>query len=212
MRWIFGLALLLTLPASCAKSAEPKGDQGSNAPAASGASCVGACGQKSPDESCWCDPECASIGDCCADLFSVCSFPDAGNSSAGGSSSGGSGNFGGTGAGGSGAGGFGGSGAFGGSGSGGVPNTGGLSCVGLCGGSAAGEACWCEPECVSYGDCCPDYAQVCGGGATPTGGGCTPQLCGTATPASQNGTECYCDPACLQYGDCCANAKAVCGF
>ena len=40
MRWIFGLALLLTLPASCAKSAEPKGDQGSNAPAASGASCV----------------------------------------------------------------------------------------------------------------------------------------------------------------------------
>jgi hypothetical protein len=221
---MFALSLLLIVPTSCAKSTDADGDEQSANPSTSGASCVGACGQKSPDESCWCDPECAALGDCCADLNSVCSFPDepgkpdnptggsggtgnaggSGGSSSGGSSSGGSSS------GGSG-GGFGGS-SFGGTGSGGVPNTGGPSCAGACGGPAAGEVCWCEPGCVQYGDCCPDYAQLCGGAPAPTGGGCTPQQCGTETPATQNGVECYCDPACKQYGDCCANITAVCGF
>lgn len=216
-RWIFGVGLALLVSASCAKPEETDaGDGISNPGDPSGASCVGSCGQKSPDESCWCDTECATIGDCCADLNQVCSIsPDAGKNDTPAGGSGGSGGTGGAGSGGSGGLGgssFGGS-SFGGTGSGGVPSTGGPSCTGSCGGPAAGEVCWCEPGCVEYGDCCPDYTQVCGGGpTTPTSGGCTQQLCGSETPSSENGMECYCDPACAQYGDCCANANTVCGF
>lgn len=218
MRWILGFALLL-VPVACAQAEDADGGSQSSNPSSNpnGASCVGSCGQKSPDESCWCDTECATIGDCCADLNQVCSFPDAGKppSSAGGSG-GTSAGGGGSSSGGLGGSSFGGS-SFGGTGSGGLPNTGGPSCVGLCGGSAAGEACWCEPSCVQYGDCCPDFAQACGGGGgsgsggAPAGGGCTTQLCNSETPSSENGMECYCDQACQQYGDCCSNAVQVCG-
>lgn len=32
-------------------------------------------------------------------------------------------------------------------------------CQGRCGEEAAG--CWCDPSCVSWGDCCPDYRSAC---------------------------------------------------
>lgn len=35
------------------------------------------------------------------------------------------------------------------------------SCVGACGGQSADGACWCEPSCVTYGDCCADYDATC---------------------------------------------------
>ena len=37
-----------------------------------GASCEGRCGTSSSDGSCWCDDQCAELGDCCADLEMVC--------------------------------------------------------------------------------------------------------------------------------------------
>lgn len=36
------------------------------------------------------------------------------------------------------------------------------SCYGYCGGMAA-DGCWCDAECSSYGDCCPDLASACYG-------------------------------------------------
>lgn len=37
---------------------------------------------------------------------------------------------------------------------------GGGSCAGSCGGSAG--SCFCDPSCVTYGDCCPDACAACG--------------------------------------------------
>jgi hypothetical protein len=46
------------------------GDEGAGDDGA-GASCAGFCGDVSGD-GCWCDAECATNGDCCADYFEVC--------------------------------------------------------------------------------------------------------------------------------------------
>jgi hypothetical protein len=215
MRWLLGVLAVLIVPASCAKP--PEDEESKPKPSSqleSGSSCANSCGQKSPDQSCWCDTECDAIGDCCADIAVYCQStpePPPGSGGIGGVGSGGGG--GGAQPGSGGGSGFGGY-SSGGSSSGGAPNLG-ASCQGVCGGPAAGEVCWCDGECQQYGDCCPDFAQACGGAPPPppgSGGGCTPQLCGTENPASQNGLPCYCDPACMQYGDCCANSMTVCGF
>jgi len=42
--------------------------------ARAGGSCVGHCGDMSPD-GCWCDSQCAQYGDCCADKAQVCDGP-----------------------------------------------------------------------------------------------------------------------------------------
>jgi len=34
-------------------------------------------------------------------------------------------------------------------------------CKGKCGSMNSAEGCYCEPECVSYGDCCSDYEDEC---------------------------------------------------
>lgn len=113
------------------------------------------------------------------------------------------------------------------------------SCVGNCGSQAPG-GCWCDEQCVNYGDCCTDKAatcdvvvcvpdcagKVCGddgcgdscgtcpGGATCNAGG----QCVTQTdPNSCVGNcgdqapgGCYCDEACVNYGDCCTDKVAAC--
>jgi hypothetical protein len=40
------------------------------------------------------------------------------------------------------------------------------SCVGLCG-SQAPAGCFCDQQCQSFGDCCPDKVEVCGGAPPP---------------------------------------------
>lgn len=40
------------------------------------------------------------------------------------------------------------------------------SCAGACGGQSE-DGCYCDTQCATYGDCCPDYQGVC------TPGGCT---------------------------------------
>lgn len=179
--------------------------------AQSGASCVDHCGGASEDESCWCDPTCDSVGDCCSDILNVCGKGDGaggsdgwppGTGGAGGSSSGG-------------VGGFGGKPGFGGASSGGSPGVGGSgggtapppnSCKNLCGGQSMDGSCFCNPDCQQFGDCCPDFFAVCGGSPIPTGG-CTPNLCLSDAPTPEG---CYCDPFCMEYGDCCPNWIDVC--
>ena len=57
----------------------------------------------------------------------------------------------------------------GGGGGGGGPN----SCIGSCGGQAAG-GCYCDGECAQYGDCCADACETCGVDCPPGGGGGNP--------------------------------------
>jgi hypothetical protein len=207
MRWAL-LLVSLGLVAACASSEEvDEGTKQSPNQQPSG-SCIGACGKQAAS-GCWCDSTCQESGDCCADLATACSSFPTNPSAGGGGGSGGSTSP--SGGGGSGAlGGFGGN-SFGGTSSGGAPSAG-VSCAGYCGSSAPGEVCWCDPECVQAGNCCPDYTAVCGGGGLPATGGCTPQACNSDTPASENGIECYCNVACFEYGDCCSNVETVCGI
>lgn len=191
-------------------SAPPPGSGKADSPTA-GASCKGKCSGASEDESCWCDPGCEIIGDCCADFSSECpAEPPASGGGAGVGGTGGGGSGGSSGSGGSGAGGIGGSGS---GGFGGTPSSPG-SCAGHCGGPSADGSCYCDQECPSYGDCCADVG-LCGPGVGGAGGGtsgaCTAQLCNTDQPASSGGQACYCDALCMQYGDCCANKAQVCG-
>ncbi len=47
----------------------------------------------------------------------------------------------------------------------------GATCAGSCGDQSA-AGCWCDDQCESYGDCCPDKRMVCdGGGDEPPPGG-----------------------------------------
>jgi hypothetical protein len=206
-RLLSGLVCMMVM-AACAAPGDVDDGPAPNQQQQSGGSCVNACGKQALNGSCWCDATCASSGDCCADLSSVCGASSGTGGGGGFPATGGTSGSGGTKPGTGGTGAFGGS-SFGGASSGGAP--GGASCAGYCGSSAPGEVCWCDPECVEAGNCCPDYASLCGGG-TPTAGGCTQQLCNTPNPALENGVDCYCNAECFEYGDCCANVETVCGL
>ncbi|MEZ4366090.1 MAG: N-acetylmuramoyl-L-alanine amidase [Kofleriaceae bacterium] len=90
------------------------------------------------------------------------------------------------------------------------------SCAGACGvdtpapGSA--PACYCDPSCEAYGDCCADYAAVCATPATPppAAGPTCVDRCGDLAPAPGSTPACYCDPSCEGYGDCCDDYALAC--
>ncbi len=95
---------------------------------------------------------------------------------------------------------------------GGAPGGGGAppSCVGKCGDSnpvpGPGGSCFCDQQCSSTGDCCPDYAQVCGGGRIA----CAGDVCSRASKefcchswSSGNGWS----SACQQDGKSCTGAS-----
>jgi len=66
------------------------------------------------------------------------------------------------------------------------------SCAGACGGQAA-SGCYCDEECVNYGDCCPDVCEQC------------PELAACAAPcepACEAGFVCV-DGECVDQGDAC---------
>jgi hypothetical protein len=111
------------------------------------------------------------------------------------------------------------------------------SCEDKCGSTSAvsqgdGQACFCDDECGTNGDCCDDYAMVCGGDPTgddptgddptgddptdddPTGdtGGSCDGYCGSQSGMDNgDGTSCYCDASCELSGDCCSDYASLCG-
>ncbi len=107
--------------------------------------------------------------------------------------------------------------------------SGGGSCVGNCGFSDPTGTCFCDTDCVSFGDCCSDYNTVCGGsggsgggGTGGTGGGGTGGVAtggtggtGGTTGSCQNAEECsnpatmICSPTTLkcEAGQCTANSQ-----
>jgi hypothetical protein len=68
------------------------------------------------------------------------------------------------------------------------------SCVesDVCGGQAPG-GCWCDPGCVTYGDCCVDGPCTTAAGSCEASGSCGGQAPG----------GCWCDAGCAEFGDCC---------
>ncbi|MCC6747181.1 MAG: hypothetical protein IT371_05940 [Deltaproteobacteria bacterium] len=73
------------------------------------------------------------------------------------------------------------------------------SCKGVCGGQAA-SGCWCDAECVKFGDCCQDKGPVCDRKPLTCEGSC----------GKQAPTGCWCDAECARYGDCCPDKAAKC--
>jgi hypothetical protein len=90
----------------------------------------------------------------------------------------------------------------------------------------SGGNCWCDANCLNYGDCCGNACQQCGQCAPVCGDGkcngaedsCScpgdcpddPNSC-SACQCGQSGGSCFCDAACFTYGDCCGNACQQCG-
>ena len=50
----------------------PRGVAHESGKADEAGSCLGGCGGIANNGACWCDDECASFGDCCADKASIC--------------------------------------------------------------------------------------------------------------------------------------------
>jgi hypothetical protein len=178
----------------------------------SSASCTGHCGSEAPapgsSPECYCDAQCAAMGDCCADVATACAAMPTGGScqSKCGSTTG-------------------------------VPSNGDTcycdpsctsygdccadfvsvcgppapqqSCANRCGSSTpvgpASNACYCDAYCAQNGDCCSDFNQVCSGASSACMG-----RCGSAQPISTTAGDCYCDALCEANADCCAGYAATC--
>jgi hypothetical protein len=149
--------------------AQDDGGQDSGGDSGAGASCAGSCGGAAADESCYCDAECGSNGDCCSDYAEQCG---GGGDGGGGDDGGGAGSC---------AGGCGDVGSDGacycdaqcssngdccgdydqycaGSDDGGG---GAATCAGYCEGVGSDGTCYCDAECETNGDCCGDYVDAC---------------------------------------------------
>ena len=90
------------------------------------------------------------------------------------------------------------------------------SCDGFCE-SQSPSGCYCDSQCMTYGDCCPDACALCGI-CEPSGEAGGEEGGGVTDPASCQGfceniapSGCYCDTGCVLYGDCCPDACALCG-
>ena len=88
-----------------------------------------------------------------------------------------------------------------------------LTCQGHCGNKAP-SGCWCDAQCKTKGDCCPDFAAACPAMAAPKapnkgGGGPGPLTC-QGHCGKQAPSGCWCDPFCKTKGDCCPDFGAAC--
>jgi len=76
------------------------------------------------------------------------------------------------------------------------------SCTGHCGGNAGN--CYCDDQCVQYGDCCDDVCMECNSPFCTCDGNCN---------GSAPGGLCWCDSICHLYPyDCCDDACQECSF
>ncbi len=194
------MASVLVCGASCNEDPDP-------------ATCEGFCGAQSP-EGCWCDEQCAELGNCCDDVCTTCGFCDTetgggeidpescegvcGSQAAGGCWC-----------------------------DAGCVTAGDccadacaecdscgaeeLSCVGKCGDFNVEWPCQCDDACLANNDCCEDACTECGE--------TTPDVCAPDVPpvtscegicgeAETNG--CACSEACVAAGNCCDDYEELC--
>jgi len=99
------------------------------------------------------------------------------------------------------------------------------TCSGFCGEAGEDGSCFCDTECVEFGDCCPDYEEFCpvpspAPSPSPT---LSPTLISTLPPSNGPGTcegfcggpgsdgeSCFCDNDCVGLGDCCPDYENFC--
>lgn len=83
------------------------------------------------------------------------------------------------------------------------------SCASSCGDQGTGGSCWCDAQCVTFGDCCADFSDSCPEltKPEPTAQNSCAGACGNAAPSG----NCWCDEACATLGDCCGDKVASCG-
>jgi Proprotein convertase P-domain/Somatomedin B domain len=77
------------------------------------------------------------------------------------------------------------------------------SCKGYCG-KQAPAGCWCDSQCVTFGDCCKDKKPICDAPKPDPKPSCT-GFCGKQSPDG-----CWCDSQCATYGDCCKDKQQTC--
>ncbi len=77
---------------------------------------------------------------------------------------------------------------------------------------AVADTCFCDAECVQFGDCCPNAAVVCELDRNP-GGNPGNTSCKDKCGGAGNETEtCFCDDQCVKFNDCCHDVFEQCGF
>ncbi len=83
------------------------------------------------------------------------------------------------------------------------------SCEESCGQQSLSGDCWCDAECIGFGDCCTDFADACPDIADPP----PPEhlSCAGACGSHSVNQHCWCDELCYEFGDCCADKVAHCG-
>jgi hypothetical protein len=69
------------------------------------------------------------------------------------------------------------------------------TCIAHCGGYSP-DGCFCDDECLGYGDCCDDFVSECTDSCIDHCGGYE--------------GSCYCDDLCTRYGDCCYDYVPEC--
>ena len=69
------------------------------------------------------------------------------------------------------------------------------SCRNQCGGQGDNGSCWCDADCVRFGDCCHDQAYECS----------------CAGRCGEWAASCWCDFDCHGFGDCCEDKVLQCG-
>ncbi len=74
------------------------------------------------------------------------------------------------------------------------------SCVGHCDGQAPG-GCWCDSQCIGFGDCCDDACEECDH--------CPAVFC-DGHCEGQHPDGCWCDEKCDGFGDCCPDVCDYC--
>jgi len=90
------------------------------------------------------------------------------------------------------------------------------TCVGHCGEQHSSGHCYCEADCVNFGDCCDDFNDVCTAEtifdpyADVDGANSETFSCAGQCHGEHKSGQCWCDEACTNAGDCCTDVTEVC--
>jgi subtilisin-like proprotein convertase family protein len=72
------------------------------------------------------------------------------------------------------------------------------------------DDCFCDADCVGFGDCCSDYVATCASLPPPEcAGRCNSNQALECNGHCSTGT-CYCDDECIKWGDCCPGFEEKC--
>jgi hypothetical protein len=89
-----------------------------------------------------------------------------------------------------------------------IVNDGKNSCLGKCNG--AGGNCWCDPSCITSGDCCADFGEYCPLSPTVPSSGSSSASTSCQNHCGKASGTCWCDNMCAETNDCCSDYGTLC--